>query len=209
MSEKILVKVKNREPYSTNSSRRLRKQGFIPATIYGPNETYNISLERAEFEKIFFKVGEHTIIFIDIDSKGERKVLIKDYQVNPVNKKLIHVDFLLITEDRPIKTHIPIKIIGSPKGAKLGGILEQFLTSVKIKSLPKDLPHLFEIDVSDLGILESKKIKDIVPPNGVTILNSPTQTIAGVVTSRMAKEAAAGVPGTEGTGDSEDSESSD
>ncbi len=189
MTEKIVVKIKNREPYSSNSARRLRREGFIPAVVYGPEGTYNCSLDKSEFIKTFYKVGEHTIIFLQLEDETEKRVLIKDYQINPQTKQLTHVDFLMISDDRPIKTHIPIRIVGNPKGAKLGGILEQFLNSVRIKTLPKDLPHFFELDVTELGILDSLKVRDIVVPDGVTILNPPSQTVVGVVTSRLAKEA--------------------
>jgi large subunit ribosomal protein L25 len=191
MKGKIQVNIKNREPYSSNSTRRLRREGLIPAVVYGPGENFNGCLEKNEFIKTFSKVGEHTIITLNFEDGEDRQVLIKDYQIHPRTKQLSHIDFLIVSEDRPIKTHIPIKIVGNPKGAKMGGILEQFVSNVMVKTLPKDLPHFFELDVSDLGILDSLKVRDIDVPDGVTILNPPTQTIVGVVTSRVAKEAEA------------------
>lgn len=189
MSENVVVTAQTREPHSSNSTGRLRKEGFVPGIVYGPKEKpINIKVDKRIFEKIFYKVGEHTILNLSVENlKDDIRVLIKDYQIDPVDKHLSHVDFLMIADDRPVKTNIPIRIKGSAKGVKVGGIQEQFITFVKIKALPKDLPHFFEIDVSDLDILESVKIKEMDVPEGVTILNPPDQTIVGIVTTRTAK----------------------
>ncbi len=189
-NDRIVISSKNREPYSSNKARKLIREGMIPAVVYGPDESIPISLNRSEFEKVFYKVGEHIILSLDTESNGEKRVIIKDYQIDPVKKTLIHVDLLMVDDNRPIKTKVPIKIVGNPKGVKLGGIFEQYITSIRIKTLPSKLPEAFEVNVSELGILDSTRVRDLEIPEGVDILNPPTQTIASVVTSRVAKEAA-------------------
>ncbi len=188
MSENFVVKSSKREVNSSNYTRRLRKQGILPGVVYGPKENFNISLIKKDFEKVFYKVGEHTVLTLQIEKEKDKKVLIHDYQIDPVNKHLIHVDFLMVSDDRPVHTNVPIKVIGSAKGVKVGGILEQFMTFLKIKALPKDIPHMFEVDVTELEVATSIKVKDLKVPTGVTVLNKPDQSIVGVVTSRATKE---------------------
>lgn len=190
MSENVVVKVGMRLPHSSNSTNRLRREGFLPGILYGPkDDNLSIKFNKKEFEKIFYKVGEHTILNLVVeDKKQDFRVLIHDYQIDPVDKHLTHVDFLIISDDRPVKTNIPIRIIGAPKGVKVGGILEEFITSIKIKALPKDIPHFIEIDVTDLDVSESYKVRDLTIPENVTVLNPQDQTIVGVVTSRVTKE---------------------
>ncbi len=199
MSENIIVTAQQREPHSSNSTGRLRREGLVPGIVYGPkSEPINIKVDKRIFEKIFYKVGEHTIISLDIENvKDNIRVLIKDYQIDPVDKHLTHVDFLRIADDRPVKTNIPVKIVGSAKGVKVGGIQEQFINYIKIKALPKYIPHFFEVDVSDLDILESIKIKEMDVPEGVLVLNPPDQTIVGIVTSRVSKTVLEGEEGEE------------
>ncbi|MFW5799193.1 MAG: 50S ribosomal protein L25 [Spirochaetota bacterium] len=197
----IVVKAFKRVPHSSNSTGRLRKEGYIPGVIYGPKLEKNIdvSLLKNEFEKVFFKVGEHTIINLDVDGETY-EVLIKDYQIDPMNKKLTHIDMLIISDDIPVKTYVPVNITGIPKGVKSGGILEQFVSYVRVKAYPRSIPHEFIVDVSPLDVGDSFKIRDMDVPEGVTVLNVPHQTIAGIVTSRVAKvglEAAIGGEGTE------------
>lgn len=190
MKTNITVHAEKREVHSSNLTRKLRREGFLPAVVYGQNENYSIKLVKHDFDKIFYKIGEHTIIKLNLNYDDEVKefdVLIKDYQIDPVRKHLIHLDFIRVYEDRPVKTKIPLRIIGSAKGVKVGGILEQFITEIKIKTLPKYIPHFFEVDVSELDVAQSIKIREMEVPEHIEILNPADQTIVGVVVSRTTK----------------------
>lgn len=201
MSDTIIVKSEKRVPHSSNSANRLRREGKLPAVIYGPkSDPISITLDRNDFGKVFFKVGEHTVINIDIDGDPDKKkVLIRNYQIDPVKKYLTHIDFLMVAEDRKVKTNIPIRIVGNAKGVKVGGVLEQFMNYIKVKAFPQDLPHVYEVDVTGLDVLDSIKVKELNVKDGVEILNAPDQSIVGVVTSRVVKEGEEGAEGEEVT----------
>ncbi len=169
------------------AARRLRRNGSIPAIVYGHGEPTAISIDAREFATKFKYVSESTIITLDA---GEQKfdVLIKDYQEDVVNGGILHIDFYEIEAGKAVRTHIPVHIEGSPKGVREGGILEHPLYELEIECLPKDLPEDIKIDVSELEIGDSLHIADLQPPEGVTILSNPDQVVALVSTPRVEEE---------------------
>ncbi len=169
------------------AARRLRRNGSIPAIVYGHGEPTAISINAREFATKFKYVSESTIITLDA---GEQKfeVLIKDYQEDVVSGGILHIDFYEIEAGKAVRTHIPVHIEGSPKGVREGGILEHPLYELEIECLPKDLPEDIKIDVSALEIGDSLHIADLQPPEGVTILSNPDQVVALVSTPRVEEE---------------------
>jgi len=179
-----------REKTGKGPARRYRMQGYIPAVMYGYKGTKSIAVRRAEFESIFEEIGEHSIITLNLNDKEKVDVIVKDYQIDPVRKSLIHLDFLEIESGKELRTEIPIKIVGESKGVKKGGILEEFLREIEVECLPKDLPEYIELDISDLDLGDSFHVSDLKVKEGIKILSSPDQVILTIgVPSKVAAAA--------------------
>jgi len=161
----------------SSQARRLRKAGKIPGIIYGHQEPVAITIDAVEFGRKFKHVSESTIITLKAGDKSY-DVLIKDYQEDILTGKMLHIDFYEIERGKAVRTHVPLHVTGSARGTREGGILEHPLYEVEIECLPKDLIEHLVVDVSDLGIGDSIHISDVVPPEGVSILNSGDQIVA-------------------------------
>ncbi|MCD6300242.1 MAG: 50S ribosomal protein L25, partial [Dehalococcoidales bacterium] len=135
-------------------------------------------------------IGEHSIITLNLNDKEKIDVIVKDYQIDPIRKSLIHLDFLEIESGKELRTEIPIKIVGESKGVKKGGILEEFLREIEVECLPKDLPEYIELDISDLDLGDSFHVSDLKVKEGIKILSSPDQVILTIgVPSKVAAAA--------------------
>ena len=164
----------------TGAARRLRTQGQIPAVVYGHDAPVAVSIEAREFHREFHAVSESTIIDLKLDKKV-KQVLIKDYQEDITRGDILHIDFLEIEKGKAIHTHVPVHLTGSARGAREGGILEHHLHELEIECLPKDLPEVINIDVTDLELGDSIHVHEMALPSGVKSLSAPEQVIAVVV----------------------------
>lgn len=176
MSQTLLTAV-SRPTATKGQVRRLRAEGKLPAVIYNRHgQSRPILLDGAEFAKAVSGVSESTILKLSIDGKTT-EAFIKDRQVNWLRGTLLHVDFFEVEQDRTIRAHVSIHLIGSPIGVREGGVLESPVHEVEVECLPKDLPGKIELDVSGLGANHSIHVRDISLPN-VKILNSGDQVVA-------------------------------
>jgi large subunit ribosomal protein L25 len=143
-------------------NHELRKNGIIPAVIYGQGkEGLPISLDKVQFVKEYKKsIGELAFFNIVIEGK-EYNTVIKDKQIHPVKRDVIHVDFLELHKDTPIKINIPLKFIGQPEDLRNGGILEIGMRHISVTCLPAQIPQDFEVDISNLKIGQSIHVKDV------------------------------------------------
>lgn len=180
-----------------NKLAALRKKGFIPAVVYGPgHKPLSIKIEYHQFEKVFEEGGESTIIKLKVkgvESKiSEKNVLIHNVDKNPVDEKIIHIDFYQIRMDRAITTEVPLVFEGeSPAVANLDGTLVKNINEVEVEALPNDLPHEIKLDISSLKTFEDIiRIKDLEIPQGVKVLTDTESTVALVTPPRTEEELA-------------------
>ncbi|HOJ50757.1 MAG TPA: 50S ribosomal protein L25 [Spirochaetota bacterium] len=181
----LVFEVKKREP--KKDLNKMRREGLIPGIIYGIDDNIPVFSTYKSFVETFQKVGGHEIIKIKIENK-EIMGLIKDFQIHPLTDKFLHFDILGVTENRKISTRVPVKFVGEPKGVKEGGILEEFMTSLEIEVLVKDLPHSIDIDITNLKIGDSIHVKDIVPPKGVKILDDKDSVVVHIAGAKLELE---------------------
>jgi len=165
------------------NSRQLRKNGLIPAVVYGSGQPIHITLSEHEFNREFKKISETTLIDLNIDGKV-KKVLIKDFQDNLYLNKILHLDFMLVDEAKTIRTHVPIHVIGTALGQKEGGILELITHSLEVDCLPKDLPEAINVDVSNLNLGDTIHLRDLPPIAGVHFHGNPDLAIVHVTTAK-------------------------
>jgi len=190
---KINLKSKIRKEVGKNLNS-FRKQGLIPAVVYGHKiKPQSIWVNYLEFKKVFDQAGESTVIELDIDGKSKASVLVHDFQTNPVSDKFSHIDFFQIRMDEEIETEVPIEFFGeSPAIKELGGIFVKNIDAITVKCLPGNLPHEFKIDISKIKTFEDHlKISDLEIPEKVEILAGKDTVIALVAPPRSEAELAA------------------
>lgn len=167
----------------SKEARASRREGRVPAAVYGGAENHNIEVNEVQFTKL---INTAEVFFIDLDIDGNKvKSLIKDVQFHPVSDRVTHIDFIEVADDREVRFAIPVNVTGQAIGVINGGKLRLVMRKLRIKGLPGALPDQVEIDISKLRIGESVKVSDINLP-GVEIEEAGNAVIVAVKTSRVA-----------------------
>jgi len=186
----ITLKIEKRDP--TLKPDMLRKEGKIPAVLYGPKEpNLPVAIDAKAFEKVLREAGETTIV--DLEGEGEAKeALIHQVDHHPVSDVVEHVDFYVVEKGKKVNADIPFVFIGEAPAVKsLGGTLMKVMHEVEVEALPKDLPREITVDISSLVTFESQiAIKDIAVPGGVTVLAEPDEIVAAVAEPKEEEEEA-------------------
>jgi len=188
--ERKTLKAHFRKTFGSADSRRQRRNGRIPAVIYGHSKPIGLTLDAHEFNTKFMTISESTIINLQVDGNSH-DVLIRDYQEDTVSGAITHLDFYEIERGKALRTNVGLHLSGAAIGVREGGILESFVHELEVECLPKDLPESVEVDISALEIGNSIHIRDIQAPSGVQILNSPDQVVCAVAHKRVEVEEAA------------------
>jgi len=194
--EKILVKADKRPEIGKGSARSLRRQGVLPAVVYGVNVSTPIKVESRQLTKLITSgVGEHSLITIELNEGGkktsEHPVLIKDYQMDPVSDELLHVDFIEVSLLENVNVTVPLVIIKEPAGVKMGGILEHRMREIEVECLPTQIPEKIEIDAGHIEIGHSLHVSDLTAPEGAKIISDESEVILSVSAPRVEEEAPA------------------
>lgn len=177
--ERVNLETQLREERGKGMVKRLRKEGFIPAVVYkGGQDAISLKLSQKDFLKVIStKAGSNVIINLKIsDKKGSSKthkdktVMIKEIQKDPVHGSILHIDFneISLTETQRFKVKLEPK--GEAPGLKEGGTLERLIWEIDVECLPTQIPEKLEVDISNLKIGDSVFVKDIIPVEGVKIL---------------------------------------
>ncbi|NOY09168.1 MAG: 50S ribosomal protein L25 [Spirochaetes bacterium] len=174
----------SRTKQKKNAARRLRREGKIPAIIYGHEGNFPIFVNEHEFIAKFQKLSENTIINIKTGNK-ERDVLVKDYQEDITTGKILHIDFYEIERGKTLKTRVPVVFTGTSPGVKIGGVFETLLHEIEIECLPKDLPEKIEVDIGSLDIGDAVHVDDIELERDVKVLNAGDQVICTISHARV------------------------
>jgi large subunit ribosomal protein L25 len=178
----------------------LRREGFIPAVVYGPTtDSTSIAIERKDLHALFSVITRSSRIDLAIaDGRKKKKldVFVKAIQYDPVTDEPIHVDFYHPDKGRALKLDVPLKIEGESPGVKAGGVLNVLFQAVPVHGLPKDIPHLLTIDVSSLNIGESIHVRDLDFGKVDPLLPSE-RTLVTVVAPRRVEEEEVVVPAEE------------
>lgn len=178
--EKIEIQAKTRPNISP---KHIRKEGFIPAIVYGHNiPTVSLAVQYGPFEKTFKKNGESTILSLVIDGKSSRNVIIHDVQRHFLTSRYQHIDFLEVSMTETMTATVPLEFVGVSKAVKEnGGTMVHVLSEVEVECLPANLPSHIEVDVSGLNTFEdSIRVGDIKVPTGVKIMTDGEETVVKV-----------------------------
>jgi large subunit ribosomal protein L25 len=191
--DKIVISATTRDSFGKKNAE-LRKNGKIPAVIYGNNkENAAVTLDAKEFAKAFAIAGHSAIVELKLDEGAGENVLIQDIDMDPVRNEISHADFYRVNMNKTIRTEVPLHFIGeSPAVFQQEGSLFKNIEEVEVETLPANLPPHIEIDISVLDdFSKSIHISDIKAPKGVEILEDAEQLICKVDPPRSEEEMAA------------------
>lgn len=190
--KEVTLRVRPREKRGKEYAKKLRKNGFIPAVVYGHSTaSLPLEIESKALQALMRQgLGENVLVTLATDDqKGKgRKVLIREVQRDPVEGNIVHIDFHEISLTKKLSIQVPIHLVGTPEGVvTTGGILQHVLRELEVECLPTAIPEKIEVDVSHLKIGDSIHVADL-KLEGVDILSDPESSIVSVVPPTVFKE---------------------
>src|SRR5579883_1961874 len=192
-NETVSVKAQPRNDRGKNAARRLRQQGVIPAVVYGAHKNpVSIAVDPKQINKILHSdSGANTIFDLSVDGENA-KVMIVDYQHEPIKGSLLHIDLKRIAMDQKLQLAVPVLLKGVPQGVKTeGGILEQLLREVEIECLPSDIPAHLDVDVTALTFGQVLRVSDLPHMEGkIKFLTDENIPVAHITSVKEVVEAA-------------------
>jgi large subunit ribosomal protein L25 len=178
-----------RSQFGDGNAGRLRRTGQIPAILYGgeTREAEPIAVDPKALVKILHSdSGANTLIALKIEGVGDARVLLREYQVHPVTRELLHADFYRVAMDRKLTVKVPVTITGEAKGVKQqGGVLDFVTREFEIEVLPADIPESIEVDVTELLMNQGIRIRDVAQGAKWTPVSEPDTMLVHVVPMRV------------------------
>lgn len=170
-------------------AKRLRREGYVPAVIYGPQveEPVHVAIAESELEDLFKHVTRSTTVEVKVEGGDTYHVFLKDIQVDPITDRFMHVDFYVPEPGRKLVIPVPVKLVGTAPGVKEGGILEHVHEYIEVEGLPRRIPPYFEVDISNLGLDESILIGDLPWDDELRPLHPLDDPIVTVVAPRAVR----------------------
>ncbi len=198
--ETIKISTITRDP-KTERAKDLLKESLLPIEVYGKGkDNLHLKIAYQDFRRAYIKGGSSTILDLEVDKKGEQKVIVHEVTFHPVTDKMIHVDLAFVNMKKEITTSIPLIIEGiSPAVKEEGGVLIHNKDEVEIKCLPTDLIHEIKVDISGLEHLHDNiKISDLTIPDKIEVLDSTDLTVISVTPPKVEVEVTPEAEGEEG-----------
>jgi len=189
----IIVQGEPRNLRGKNAARRLRVTGNVPATLYGgKKDAVSLAVNSKQVTTILrSETGHNTLFQVEFAGKQE-PAIVKDWQVDPVTGRLLHVDLLRVAMDVRMRVKVPVHTFGEPQGVKMqGGIFEMVTREVELECLPGDIPEEFKVDVSDMLIGKQLRAADLpFDPAKIKLVTDPQRVLAHVVVLKKEEEPA-------------------
>ncbi|MDR1578701.1 MAG: 50S ribosomal protein L25 [Deltaproteobacteria bacterium] len=204
------ISAKPREERGKNAARRLRASGQLPAIFYGQKDpSQALTLDYAEFKTAYTRSdGARSLFTLSIEGQAPQPVLLKDIQINPLSRRLAHLDLLKIDPGRPITVQVPLTLTGKAVGVEKGGQLQQGERDIKVSGLPEVIPAKIDVDVSALGLGQTMHLSQVKLPEGLSLERTVDLPVAVVAVPKGLKAeveeaakapTAAGAPAKAGT----------
>lgn len=183
----ITIEGQLRTEFGKKATRAVRSQDQVPAVIYGGAKEINFSTSVKSLKSLIY-TDKFQLVEINVDGQKHTAIM-KDLQFDRVSDKLIHIDFLELSDDKKVIADLPIKFTGSSIGVKAGGKFITKLNTLKVKTFPKYLKEFITVDITNLELNGNVRVEDVHADN-FEIMNSPRIPIASVVLTRQLKQAA-------------------
>lgn len=184
----VTLEVSRREATGKEVAKKLRRDGMVPAVVYGGHkEPVAITVDRKAVSELVQK-SEHGIRSVFLlkmaGTDQQRHAMIKEITIDPISRRMKHIDFVRVVMDEMIKVTVPVHLNGTALGVKEGGLLDFQVREVHIECLPTAIPDSIEVDVTPLGPHEYYRVKDLKLPEGATVLDDPERVVVGVTIAR-------------------------
>ena len=198
-----VLDAQTRDTFGKNEARRTRREGKVPAVLYGGagGGANPIAVSPKELLKILHsESGQNTLISLKLAGAGDTRVLVKDFQLDPITHEVLHADFYRVAMDKLLQVTIPIVVQGEPKGVKQqGGVLEHIRREIEIECLPADIPESVVVDVSELMLHQGVRVRDIAASPKWKPISDPDLMLVHVIMPKAEEapapaEAAAAAP---------------
>jgi large subunit ribosomal protein L25 len=192
----VTLEVSRREGTGKEIAKKLRRDGKVPAVVYGGHrEPVAIEVDRKAVSDLIQKSdhGVRSIFLLKMSGTDQqRHAMIKEMQIDPISRKLQHIDFVRVMMDEVVRTSVPVHLDGTPLGVKEGGILDWQIRELHIECLPNAIPDAIEVPVGEVGMHQYIRISDLKLPDGVKVLDDVERVVVGVTHARA--EVVAEVP---------------
>ncbi|HEU4887359.1 MAG TPA: 50S ribosomal protein L25 [Thermoanaerobaculia bacterium] len=180
----VTLEVTRREVTGKEVAKKLRRDGKVPAVVYGGHrDPVAITVDRKAVSELIQK-SEHGIRSVFLlkmaDSDQQRHAMIKELTINPISRKMTHIDFVRVVMDEMVKVTVPVHIVGTAIGVKEGGLLDFQVRDLHVECLPNAIPDSIDVDVTSLAHHEYIRVKDLKLPEGVKVSDDPERVVVGV-----------------------------
>jgi len=176
------LEVEERTERGTRATKRLRAEGYVPGVVYGGDDCVPFKVNNRVLRAALHDGS--ALIDLKIGNTQARPVIVKDQQHHPVRGQVLHIDLLQVRLDEKIHSPVQVELenVDEARGVKEGGVLEHVTRELNIEALPTDIPERITIDVSGMDINAVMHLSEVTPPNGVTFLDDPEETIIATIT---------------------------
>ena len=180
----VTLEVSRREKSGKEIAKKLRAGGKVPAVVYGGHkEPVAIEVDRKSVSELIQK-SEHGVRSIFLlkmtGTDQQRHAMIKDIQIDPISRRMTHIDFVRVVMDEVVRVTVPVHIVGTAIGVKEGGILDWQIRDLHVECLPNAIPDKIDVDVTSLGSHDYCRVSDLKLPEGVKVLEEPERVVVGV-----------------------------
>ena len=186
MSEVLSGKI--REKTGKVATKEVRRNGEIPAVLYGLKDNLSFSVCADNLKDILTAKGQNALIDLNLEGNKKRKVILKEFQSHPLKERWVHVDFLEVDVVKPVKVNVDVHLIGKSAGEKMGGLVNQVLKSIHVECLPVDIPQSVDLDVTAVELGQVLHVSDLSLPDKVKILHQPNEAIVSVHLEKVKEE---------------------
>ena len=186
MSEVLSGKI--REKTGKVATKEVRRNGEIPAVLYGLKDNLSFSVCPDNLKDILTAKGQNALIDLNLEGNKKRKVILKEFQSHPLKERWVHVDFLEVDVTKTVKVSVDVHLIGKSAGEKMGGLVNQVLKSIHVECLPVDIPQSVDLDVTDVELGQVLHVSDLSLPDKVKILHQPNEVILSVHLEKVKEE---------------------
>ena len=186
MAENLKLSASSREWRGKSSATKMRQRGLIPGVVYGREmESVPVSVTAGDLAPIL-RLSDYETELIDmrIDNGKSMDVLVKEAQFDHIGERLLHIDFFRVIRGTKLIVDVPIVLVGTAQGVKMGGMLQHNMRIAKIRCLPRDLIHQIEVDVAALMVGDSVHIRDLLVPDTIEITEEPQRTVVTILAKK-------------------------
>ena len=188
----VTLEVTRRETTGKEVAKKLRRDGKVPAVVYGGHrEPVAITVDRKTVSELIQKSehGMRSVFLLKMaGSDQQRHAMIKELTIDPITRKMKHIDFVRVIMDELIKVTIPVHVVGTAIGVKEGGLLDFQVRELHVECLPNAIPDSIDVDVTPLTGHDYFRIKDLELPEGVRVLDDPERVVVGVTHAKVEAE---------------------